>query len=469
MIEGPYTLGKIGNIASMLDDMNDFINEKIVLLPVDHVPMILEAIVNSNKKLLKNYFTLGYFGVKKQLKGDLRADLILQMDDLMQWSKREIRNHVRIMKLLDLGQFFLQENNPQVAMKFIDKVLKIDPNNHIAFIAKAGLFKKLGDIHQSNHYVRLYEQAKTHPKKKSVSRDPQKHFNQIIEKIIVGGDNIGKMGERGFYKKIGGDPHGLLEVVMESISFIGKKFQDKHDQSTIELRIIMKDLLFFFSEWLTFVSGAIYYIMEYGFGSDEQVEVVLAAIMKVIGYEKHKDIEDIDENLFIDYERERITDKIQRLENESMNATGQRHEGYRDLRDIDFGYIEENQMRFFYVVDYEQEELRRKMIRPNERVIRDKKITIIIAYPLSNLVKLNIENKKGFTRMDLFRAIYKGYKNIYDEEEAEVGDPGPWKFSLNRGKSNGKYGIWNHYIGELVIERVSYSPSKKIIEMFIGS
>jgi len=27
MIEGTYTLGKIGNIASMLEDMNDFINE----------------------------------------------------------------------------------------------------------------------------------------------------------------------------------------------------------------------------------------------------------------------------------------------------------------------------------------------------------------------------------------------------------------------------------------------------------
>ena len=93
----------------------------------------------------------------------------------------------------------------------------------------------------------------------------------------------------------------------------------------------------------------------------------------------------------------------------------------------------------------------------------------MFAYPLSKLLKLNIENGKGFSRMDLFKAIYHGYKKIYNEEEAGVGDPGTWKYAMNRATSNGKYGIWNHYIEDLVIERVSYSPSKKTVELFIGS
>jgi len=68
--------------------------------------------------------------------------------------------------------------------------------------------------------------------------------------------------------------------------------------------------------------------------------------------------------------------------------------------------------------------------------------------------------------MDLFKHIYEDYKKIYDEEENEVGDPGTWKYAMNRGRS---YGIWNHYIGDLLIERLSYSKKAKTVEMFIGS
>lgn len=109
------------------------------------------------------------------------------------------------------------------------------------------------------------------------------------------------------------------------------------------------------------------------------------------------------------------------------------------------------------------------MIKPRERVVKNKKITMVFSYPLSRVVKFEFENKKGFSRIDLFKHIYEGYKKIYDEEEQETGDTGHYKYAYNRKPSHGKYGIWNHYIEDLLIERVSYSPSTRTIEMFIGS
>ncbi len=120
-------------------------------------------------------------------------------------------------------------------------------------------------------------------------------------------------------------------------------------------------------------------------------------------------------------------------------------------------------------MDYEDEGRRKKMINPKERVIKSKKITIVFSYPLSTVVRFEYENKKGFTRMDLFKYIYEGYKKIYEGEEKEVGNPGTYTYAMNRKKSHGKYGICNHYIEDLLIERVSYSPKTKTVEMFIGS
>jgi len=71
--------------------------------------------------------------------------------------------------------------------------------------------------------------------------------------------------------------------------------------------------------------------------------------------------------------------------------------------------------------------------------------------------------------MDLFRYIYEGYKNIYDTEEAGVGDPDASQRLYNRSRSNEEYGIWGHYISDLVIESIHYEPEKKVVMMFIGS
>jgi len=121
------------------------------------------------------------------------------------------------------------------------------------------------------------------------------------------------------------------------------------------------------------------------------------------------------------------------------------------------------------VINYNVEEMRNQLVNPNEVVINDEKIQILFSYPLTNKVMFTYEKKGGFTRMDLFRLIYEGYKKIYNEEDSEVGDPGIYDMLYNRKKSDGKYGIWGHYIGDLWIEILYYDPSTRILKMAIGS
>ena len=121
------------------------------------------------------------------------------------------------------------------------------------------------------------------------------------------------------------------------------------------------------------------------------------------------------------------------------------------------------------IIDYEVEEFRNRIIDPDELLIKEEKITILFTYPLSIKVKFEFENKGGFTRLDLFRCIYEGYKKIYDEEEEEVGDPGTYDRLYNRRKSNGKYGIWGHYIDDLFLEIIFYDPIEKLCTLAIGS
>lgn len=148
-------------------------------------------------------------------------------------------------------------------------------------------------------------------------------------------------------------------------------------------------------------------------------------------------------------------------------------EGLDDLKVNEYGaYNIELLIREFgtpKVSHYADEKIRNALIRPNDIVIRDEIISIEFSYPLHNPVSFKYTSKGGFTRLALFKCIYEGYKKIYDEEETEVGDPGTYERVMNRKPSNGKYGIWGHYMSGLFIERITYDPTTKNVSMFIGS
>ena len=90
---------------------------------------------------------------------------------------------------------------------------------------------------------------------------------------------------------------------------------------------------------------------------------------------------------------------------------------------------------------------------PNEIIIPKQEITIIYDYPLADefLFTHHTTNPAGFTREALSKAIMDQYRQIYEEEDAEDGDPGLVPGMYNRAASHGKYGIWGHVIEDLIL------------------
>ena len=95
-----------------------------------------------------------------------------------------------------------------------------------------------------------------------------------------------------------------------------------------------------------------------------------------------------------------------------------------------------------------------ELVNPDTIVIARDEITITFDYPLEREAKLTFTNPGGFSRYEFFRCVYKGYKNIYAQEEAVDGDPGMIPGMLNRARSDGPYGIWGHVMSDLFLEGV---------------
>ena len=106
---------------------------------------------------------------------------------------------------------------------------------------------------------------------------------------------------------------------------------------------------------------------------------------------------------------------------------------------------------------------------PEEIVISQRAVTIIIDYPLTNEYKFDLSSDTGFTRVHLLNEINKAYRKIYAEEEASATIKTipieKRKKLINRNDTNGKYGIWGHDIEDLMLARIEIyeTPDKKLI------
>jgi hypothetical protein len=104
------------------------------------------------------------------------------------------------------------------------------------------------------------------------------------------------------------------------------------------------------------------------------------------------------------------------------------------------------------------------VLKPNQEY------TLVISYPLHNPAKFTFYTHfQGMTRAKLVALIRKYYKKVYAEEDKSVGkktDCIPGMF--NRDTSNGKYGIWGHHIGDLVLVNAKVSK-KNVITLGVDS
>jgi hypothetical protein len=143
----------------------------------------------------------------------------------------------------------------------------------------------------------------------------------------------------------------------------------------------------------------------------------------------------------------------------------------KDENDIclDNGKICNRSMRLIYLINYSNSN--------DNEIITEGELTFITDYPLKNKAKLTT-TKPVSTIRDVLNHFYNLYKQIYKEEEESTTIPimslkeriQMQNGLINRNKTNGKYGIWGHDIGDLWFEGILYYNSNtKEIKMSMGS
>jgi hypothetical protein len=104
-------------------------------------------------------------------------------------------------------------------------------------------------------------------------------------------------------------------------------------------------------------------------------------------------------------------------------------------------------------------------------------------YPLDTRGPSPLEQREGgwifeerapdgahFTRADLARAVAERYAAIYADEAATAAAPATRvPGMLNRAQTSGRYGIWGHDLGDLMLVTVEHNPEHDLYELSIDS
>lgn len=110
-----------------------------------------------------------------------------------------------------------------------------------------------------------------------------------------------------------------------------------------------------------------------------------------------------------------------------------------------------------------------KLVNKNHVVIYDTAINVIIDYPVNNPYKFHLTSSTGFTTAMLLKAISEHYYLLYAEEEKTATIktlPMKDRKMYNRNETNGKYGIWGHDIGDLLLDQSNvYRNDKGVVTL----
>ncbi len=111
------------------------------------------------------------------------------------------------------------------------------------------------------------------------------------------------------------------------------------------------------------------------------------------------------------------------------------------------------------------------MIGKADIVIPKPSIRVGISYPLRQLYtfELRADDGRGFRRGELALKVSQLYQSIYDEEAMTAEDLGREGSLYNRGRSEGKYGIWGHDLGDLAMHSVEYDAEEDMYVPIVDS
>ncbi len=447
--------------------LTDIINQLIGfehLFPKQEIPDILSDIINNELNILLLNYSFAYYGLKGQLVNQAQYnDAINGMKELMGWEKQEKKNELKAIYISGIGGRYLERGDVKKAIKILKEALVVDSENPMVLVKLVKAYVKKGELVSAEKYRQKgarfflkYDIEKERNETKSIAK---KEFEQYIKKfknysVIFKKFYTGKS----YYNRIFNEDEGIL-IQLQSILKEVRRFLKGKETCIPEERIIesLDDVMNIFFDWLSIVSGMSYYILKYKFDIKNQKEEVIQAIANVLGY---LDLDKIPSPVEI---KNKIHNSPEILDkNEFLSNSDQANYGEIDIILDEWGIPA--------ITDYENDERKNLLQKPNQIVIKDEKIKILFSYPLSTEVYLEYVNEGGFSRLDLWRCIYNGYKKIYDEEQEDAGNPGSVSERvLNRARSFGRYGIWGHYLSELWLEGIKYDSNRKLVVLRIGS
>lgn len=96
--------------------------------------------------------------------------------------------------------------------------------------------------------------------------------------------------------------------------------------------------------------------------------------------------------------------------------------------------------------------------------------TFVYSYPLRTEASFTHALEPGMSPRDILAIAAKDYSQIYAEEaNTQPAPPSPSAFLLNRGATQGKYGIWGHDLSDLFFEAIVIDTVKRTVSFAIGS
>ena len=108
----------------------------------------------------------------------------------------------------------------------------------------------------------------------------------------------------------------------------------------------------------------------------------------------------------------------------------------------------------------------------NEKVLQGSKdYKLEIDYPLSRPCILDSRTPSvGVSRINFVEAVVQAYRDIYDaEDETSKVKAGNIPGMFNRNTTDGKYGIWGHDIGDLMLHTAYVDEETGIITLGVDS
>ena len=115
------------------------------------------------------------------------------------------------------------------------------------------------------------------------------------------------------------------------------------------------------------------------------------------------------------------------------------------------------------------------MLEPDEIVVHKKKIYIKFDYPIDSEPVFILEapqGSSGFSRAQIAYTVSKIYQYIYEEEDNSsqtTENTSVFPNLLNRGTSDGRYGISGHSLGDLDLHSMSYNPAEDLYSLSVDS